>query len=538
MYGKGDCTVSEELYFLQDSITVVLMGYENKGYGQEKFWDSLRTVLAQKYAVVSKIIIAEIAAKKHKESKALPQDILENPIPKETISVSGVSAAMKEIVSKEQGQGYLVLVDLRESPVYLKYSAIISMVFALQRDKNVGMLYSDYGLITKESVQERHLLEYHEGRLRDNLDLGKVYAFPVEALKDIQIDESLKYSCLYDLRLKISEKYSLKHFSNRTDGSLYEIESSAKAHNVFDYLQDAREAQKEMEDVLKRHLKRIHAYLEPGKYPGKIPADNHKGDILISILIPVYRRPEFIATAIESAINQTLGKKVEVIVIVNGGDHDPTARIVRKYMPGGSLYSPEASDVRLLVLDVNNIGLCLNLGIKMARGKYYLQLDSDDRLKAFAAEEVLNVFQQHPNAGMVIGSYEVWEKKLDGSLLRREDIPVVKHEEWTRENGRNNLLRINGAGAPRAYHIKIVEELGFFCMNDDPHARNYGEDYDMVLRISEKYPIERVWEPIYEVVRHPGGTDHSIDQHTIDRNDNAKDRMRLIALERRKKISM
>jgi hypothetical protein len=43
--------------------------------------------------------------------------------------------------------------------------------------------------------------------------------------------------------------------------------------------------------------------------------------------------------------------------------------------------------------------------------------------------------------------------------------------------------------------------------------------------------------PIYEVIRHAGGTDHAIDQITIDRNDNAKDWMRLEALQRRKAMS-
>ena len=79
--------------------------------------------------------------------------------------------------------------------------------------------------------------------------------------------------------------------------------------------------------------------------------------------------------------------------------------------------------------------------------------------------------------------------------------------------------------------------MGYFGMNDEPFACNYGEDYDLVLKISEQYRIGRVWQPIYEVVRHTGGTDHSIDQNTIDRNDEAKDYMRLKAVHRRRKIN-
>jgi hypothetical protein len=125
----------------------------------------------------------------------------------------------------------------------------------------------------------------------------------------------------------------------------------------------------------------------------------------------------------------------------------------------------------------------------------------------------------------------------NGGLSRVENIPVVTHNEWTEENGRNNLLRINGAGAPRAIPISVIKEIGYFGMNDEPYARNYGEDYEMVLKISEKHRVGRIWDPIYEVIRHKGGTDHNIDTETIIRNDEAKDHMRLQALNRRKTMN-
>jgi hypothetical protein len=83
----------------------------------------------------------------------------------------------------------------------------------------------------------------------------------------------------------------------------------------------------------------------------------------------------------------------------------------------------------------------------------------------------------------------------------------------------------------------LIREIGYFGINDEPFARNYGEDYEMVLKISERYRVGRIWEPVYDVVRHSGGTDHSIDQSTIDRNDEAKDFMRKEAILRRKALN-
>jgi len=256
-----------------------------------------------------------------------------------------------------------------------------------------------------------------------------------------------------------------------------------------------------------------------------------------SIVTPVNRRPEFIGRAIESVQAQTVSA-VEMVIVVNGGPDDPTAGEVRRYMAGGDRYDGGLPPVRLVVVDVNNLGLCLNTGISAANGKYYVQLDSDDRLKPDAVEKLLAVFESDPTIGMVIGSYEVWTLDETTSELRRnEEAPVVTHPEWTSDNGRNNLLRIGGAGAPRAAHRKAIADVGWFGVNDTPHCRNYGEDYDLVLRMCERYTLGRVWEPIYEVIRHSGGTDHSIDQAAIDRNENAKDQMRLEAIERRRALN-
>lgn len=310
---------------------------------------------------------------------------------------------------------------------------------------------------------------------------------------------------------------------------------------MFDYLRTDKASQLEYERALTERLRRIGAYLAPDRSWRTIhytPTEQRAFDgCIASVIVPVHRRSEFIGAAIESVLCQTRGD-VEVIVVVNGGEADPTADEVRRYLAGGDRFAPGRPEVRLLVTDVNNIGLCLNAGLEAARGKYYVQLDSDDRLKPDAVEKLLAVFDSDPSIGMVVGAYEVWDlNPQNGALVRNPDIPVVAHEEWTDDNGPNNLLRVNGAGAPRAAHIKVLEELGGFGLNDSPHCRNYGEDYDLVLRVSEHYRIGRVWEPIYEVVRHPGGTDHSLDQATIDRNDNAKDWMRLQALRRRQHLN-
>lgn len=438
---------------------------------------------------------------------------------------------------KQTDSHYVLLIDDANNSVQLKKSCLDIMQMAMENNPQAGMVYADYEVHDNGNIEEVHLLKHHIGRVRDNQDYGKVFLFRKSFLDEIGgFSESIKYNYFYDIRLKLSEVSEITHIANKSDGSLYQITASKNNTNVFDYLLANENVQKKAEIVLTDHLKRIGAYLSPKQKYEERPITSIITTKKASIIIPVNDRLEFIVDAIESSQKQTI-KNIEIIIIVNGGANDPTNQSVKRFMKGGDKYSAEKPEVHLITVDINNIGYCLNLGVNNAQGEYYIQLDSDDRLKPDAVEKILRKFESDFTIGMVIGSYEVWEKLNSGEIVRDKNIPVVTHSEWTVENGRNNLLRINGAGAPRAIPIQLIKDIGFFEMNENPFARNYGEDYDMVLRISEKYKIGRIYDPIYEVIRHSGGTDHSIDQDTVMRNDEAKDWMRKEAMLRRQKMN-
>lgn len=503
--------------------------YGDFGYSLEKFSTMCRTIENNRPAEV-------IVIDRGGNGRRLPYSF---DVPVKWVD-GGKHAFSREIneAFRISGCDYVVIVDNRYGPVYLKKGFVDILEIALKKHGNLGFLYGDYELVGEEGIKEVRLLKHHPGRLRDMQDYGKVYLVSRKALEETgYIDEKVKYKVFYDLRLRISEKYKLVHISNKYGGSLYSVESSAGGHNVFAYLLESKEVQKEAEYVLTEHLKRIGAYLPPGSFYRERPPEKGDFPYKASIIIPVNNRPDFINVALGSALNQTV-RDIEIIVVVNGGESDPTVGEVRRYLRGGEKFVEGRPEVRLIVTDINNIGFCLNLGVENARSPFYVQLDSDDRLKPDAVEKILNMFESDRKIGIVIGSYEVWEQDSQTKEIRRlKEIPVVTHDEWTEENGRNNLLRINGAGAPRAIPIAIIKEMGYFSINDEPYSRNYGEDYEMVLKISERYRVGRIYEPIYEVIRHEGSTDHMIDQETIDRNDEAKDYMRLEAIKRRKKLN-
>ncbi len=505
-----------------DLHTSIIIFCRDENHDNHAFQNSLQSIANLQISDLEIIIVNTTDRKLHDFNKGAK--VL-------NVSKEKSFGALLNLAFKRATREYILLIDNRVNSISLKSGTLELFNLACSRSKNPGMVYADYEITQNDSTSEIHLLKHHIGRVRDNQDFGKIYFIPVAALKKIgYANENLKFNTLYDLRLKLSQQGEIIHIANRYAGSLYTVESEGASQNVFDYLLASKESQLEAEAVLSSHLKALGAYLESGQYYRPRP-EKKDSELKASIIIPVNNRPEFIASAIESVQSQTV-QDIEIIIVVNGGAADLTNNAVKAYMPGGNKYNKHKPAVRLLTYAINNLGLCLNMGAQEAKGKYYVQLDSDDRLKADAVEKILAVYEEDPNIAMVIGSYELWEKKADGSLSRMEELPVITHDEWTEDNGRNNLLRINGAGAPRSIPIELICQIGF-SVNEEPYCRNYGEDYGMVLKISEQHRIGRVWDAIYEVIRHSGGTDHSIDQLTVDRNDEAKDYMRKEAILRR-----
>lgn len=103
---------------------------------------------------------------------------------------------------------------------------------------------------------------------------------------------------------------------------------------------------------------------------------------------------------------------------------------------------------------------------------------------------------------------------------------LIDHREWTDGNGRNNALRINGLGAPRAFYVPILRKFGF------PDV-SYGEDYAVGLRISREYRISRIYEPLYFCRRWDGNSDAALSIDRQNANNYYKDFLRTVELDAR-----
>jgi Glycosyl transferase family 2 len=374
----------------------------------------------------------------------------------------------------------------------------------VMRDTGAGWVYAD--------AVGHPRIDYQRGSIRDGFDFGPVVGVSVQAARQSGNDGDWKWGGLYDLRLRISEKHAVV----RIPEPLYSasmIDARPTGRRQFDYVDPRnREYQIEMEQIATAHLKRIGAWLEP--HFEAVPAAAETFPVRASVVIPVRNRERTIVEAVQSVLVQSADFEFNVIVVDNHST-DRTTEIIRGISDSRVIHIvPERHDL--------GIGGCWNEAIDSKDcGQYAIQLDSDD---LYVDDSVLRRIVAELEAGpyaMVIGSYTM----VDFSL---KEIPpgLIDHREWTRENGRNNALRINGLGAPRAFNTSVLRRIGF------PNV-SYGEDYAVALRISRDYEIGRIYDSLYLCRRWEGNSDSALPLEVANRYDLYKDWLRTVEIQAR-----
>lgn len=378
-----------------------------------------------------------------------------------------------------------------------------------------GMVYADYVEFKGGARLEHPVNDYQFGSVRDNFDFGPLQLYTMSAVKNALKTcgpiAPVSRAGLYDLRLKVSSLVSLFHIQEFLY-TKHELDVRTSGEKLFDYVDPRnQQVQKEMEQVFTDHLKRTGCYLPPAFKD--VPPETDRFELEASVVIPVRNRQRTIADAVGSVLNQTPNFGFNVIVVDNHSS-DGTTEVLR---------SLAAKDRRVVHLVPGRqdlaIGGCWNEAVAHPScGRFAVQLDSDDLyIDGATLQRVVEAFREGQYA-MVIGSYKLVDIEL-------KELPpgLIDHREWTPDNGRNNALRINGLGAPRAFRTALLRR------NPLPNT-SYGEDYAVALRLSREYQIGRIYEPLYLCRRWEGNTDAALPIDKINRNDFYKDKIRTIEL--------
>jgi hypothetical protein len=332
------------------------------------------------------------------------------------------------------------------------------------------------------------------------------------------------HTALYDLRLKIS----IDHAILRVPEFLYTVsqpKAVAKAKSTdqtqqhFAYVAEENLArQKKLEKVATNYLKLTGTYLVARRL--KAPLATEQFPVEASIVIPVLNRKKTINDALHSALKQETNFNFNIIIVDNHST-DGTTQLIKKM-------ASQSSQIVHIIPERRDLGIggCWNEAIYSPLcGRYAVQLDSDDLYSSpQTLQKIVDVLRKG-NYAMVVGAYSIVNEQL-------KQIPpgLIDHREWTQANGHNNLLRVNGMGAPRAFAKAVIRKIRF------PNV-SYGEDYAVGLRIAREYKIGRLYESLYLCRRWSDNTDADLSVEKQNSNDFYKDKLRTMEIRDRQIIN-
>jgi len=203
----------------------------------------------------------------------------------------------------------------------------------------------------------------------------------------------------------------------------------------------------------------------------------------------VYNGARFLDQAINSIRDQSY-RNFE-FVIVDDGSKDATPEIL-------SRHAAKDTRIQILIREENRGYIdALNCGFAAASGRYVARMDQDDVAKPFRLEMQLDFLEANPHITLVGGAVEV----IDAESRVRDTIRLPSHPEQVRHHMRE--LGCAVAHPTVLFRHGVLEQVGGFRK-----VYLHAEDYDLWLRMLEKFDLANLDEVLLGYRRHEASISH------------------------------
>lgn len=203
------------------------------------------------------------------------------------------------------------------------------------------------------------------------------------------------------------------------------------------------------------------------------------------MVLPTRDRASFLGRAVRSVLAQTFPHWE--LVVVDDGSLDATPEILEQ---------ARRDDHRIAVIRQDTQGLTRALGraIAVARGQYLARHDADDVSAPERLERQMGFLDAHPSAAAVGTATEVMDERgATGGVLTTPTGPAaVRRGLWT--------LRATPVHGSMMIRRTALETVGGYRP-----AFRYSQDYDLWLRMAERFDLDNLAEPLYRWRLNPAG---------------------------------
>ena len=199
--------------------------------------------------------------------------------------------------------------------------------------------------------------------------------------------------------------------------------------------------------------------------------------VLVSVIIPTYKRSNMLERAINSALNQTL-EAIEVIVV---DDNNPDTEYRKSTEAFMQRYADDSRVVYIKHESNKNGAAARNTGIKNAKGEYIALLDDDDFFYPTKLIKQVEYLSMHPEyEGVYCGRVQ------NGKEILGEYIGDLSEYILTQ--------KFTPTTPALMFRKEALIEIGGF---DESFRRH--QDYELLLKFFRKFEMGAIKEPLVEI---------------------------------------
>ena len=208
-----------------------------------------------------------------------------------------------------------------------------------------------------------------------------------------------------------------------------------------------------------------------------------KQDLLISVMIPVYNRAYLLKDSLQSVMNQHLGiDLMEVWVVDDCSTKDDPLEVVNSYREGIVKFYKQPINVG----QINNLNKC----IELANGKLIHILHCDDKTLPGFYDRIIRAYTLNPNAGAYFSRNNYINH--DGSIDSFSEI--IQEKSGIIDNFFEKISTRQLIQTPAV----VVKKDVYYSVGMFKQKLTWSEDWEMWVRISQKYPVYYINEILVE----------------------------------------
>ena len=189
-----------------------------------------------------------------------------------------------------------------------------------------------------------------------------------------------------------------------------------------------------------------------------------------SVLISVYKKekPEYLKTALQSIINQTL-KPTEIVIVKDGLLTQELNNCIKEY----EKQYPEL--IKIVAFKKNRgLGLALRDGVNVCKYDYLARMDSDDIAKPERFAKQFQYLKQHPETAL-LGTWITEFSKDENKPDTLTELPCT-HQEILKYAKKRNPFR----------HMTMLLKKEAVIKSGNYRDFLWFEDYDLWVRMLQK----------------------------------------------------